>query len=149
MLAYEDMKMFMKSYFEGYSKYSNKAEEIDKLDDFYTLDFISTGYTRMRGKDYPLIRKGRDAYKNSLVRMHADIEETMTPQDIMIDDREKKAVALLRVELRNRTTMKHFVSDIIASYQLVLDEDETIKIESVGVFVDDPEGWNGFYFKSV
>jgi hypothetical protein len=143
------MKTFMEKYFEGYSKYSNKAEEIDKLDDFYFLDFISTGYTRMQGKEYPLVRKGRSAYKNSLVRMHTDIEETMTPQDIMIDEQEKKAVALVRVELMNRETVEHFGSDIIAFYQLVLDEDKAIKIESVGVFVDDPEGWNDFYFKNL
>jgi hypothetical protein len=148
-LTYVDMMNFMRKYFKGYSKYSNKAEEIDKLDDFYTPDFVSTGYTRMRGREYPLIRKGRKAYKNSLVRMHADIEETMTPQDIMIDEQEKKTVALVRVELKNRKTMEHFASDIIAFYQLVLDENETIKIKSVGVFVDEPEGWNNFYFKSL
>jgi len=148
-LTYENMKTFMGKYFENYSKYSNKAEEIDKLDEFYTLGFISTGYTRMEGKEYPLVRKGRNAYKDSRVRMHADIEETMTPYDLMIDEQEKKAVALVRVELINRKTMEHFGSDIIAFYQLVLNEDKTIKIESVGVFVDDPEGWNNFYFKNL
>jgi len=143
------MKAFMERYFEGYSKYSNKIEEIDKLDEFYTPDFISTGHTHMQGKEYPLVRKGRNAYKDSLVRMHADIEEIMTPQDIMIDEQEKKAIALVRVELINHETMEHFGSDIIAFYQLILDEDKTIKIKSVGVFVDDPEKWNNFYFKNL
>ncbi len=31
------------------------------------------------------------------VRMHAYIEETMTPQDTMIYEQERKAVALVRV----------------------------------------------------
>ena len=148
-MTYANMKAFMERYFEGYSKYSNKIQEIDKLDEFYTPDFISTGYTHMQGKEYPLVRKGRNAYKDSLVRMHADIEEIMTPQDIMIDEQKKKAVALVRVELINQETMEHFGSDIIAFYQLILDEDKTIKIKSVGVFVDDPEGWNNFYFQNL
>lgn len=149
VLTYENMKTFLEKYFEGYSKYSNRAEEIDRLDEFYTLGFISTGYVRMQGKEYPLIRKGRNEYKDSLVHMHADIEETMTPQNIMIDEKEKKAIALVKVVLKNCKTMEQFESDIIAFYQLVLDEDKTIKIESVGVFVDDPEGWNHFYFKNL
>ncbi len=49
----------------------------------------------------------------------------------------------------NQETMEHFGSDIIAFYQLILDEGNTIKIKSVSVFVDDPEGWNNFYFKNL
>ena len=148
-LTYANMKAFMEKYFEKYSMYSNSAKEIDKLDEFYVPQFASTGYTRMQGKEYPLVREGRNEYKDSLVRMHAEIEETMVPLEIMIDEREKKAVALVKAELKNRLTMDHFVSDIIAFYQLVLDETKNIKISSVGVFVDNPEGWNSFYFKSL
>ena len=64
-MTYASMKAFMERYFECYGMYSNKVEEIDKLDESYTSHFISTGYTHMQGKEYPLVRKGRNAHKDS------------------------------------------------------------------------------------
>jgi hypothetical protein len=57
----------MEKYYEGYSNYSNKADEIDNLDTFYTQDFTSTGYTRMQGKEYPLV-SAHPEMGNGLIR---------------------------------------------------------------------------------
>ena len=61
---------------------------------------------------------------SSLARKYACMPtlKKQTPQDTMIYEQERKAVTLVRVELINQETMEHFGSDIIAFYQLILDE---------------------------
>jgi len=106
------------------------------------------GIAILEGMDYPLVRKGRQTFKDSLVLLHSDIAEKMTPVDIWIDEKRKKATALVKVEMTNRKTGAKLEVDMAAFYQLCLDENDTIKFENVGVFLSDPERAMTFYLKN-
>ena len=147
-LTYLNMKSFMERYFRGYGDWVNSADTIGELDNYYTPDFTSTVYGRLEGMDYPVVRKGRKAFKDSLVHLHANIAETMTPIDIMIDEQRKKAAALVKVEMSHRKTGVQLEVDMVAFYQFCLDENSTIKFENVGVFLSDPERAMRFYLKN-
>jgi hypothetical protein len=146
-MSYTNMKSFMERYFRGYGDWVNSASTIAELDDYYTPEFTSTVYGRVNGMDYPLVRKGRQTFKDSLVRLHAGIAEEMTPVDIWIDEQRKKATALVRVKMTNKKTGEKLEVDMAAFYQLCLDERHTIKFASVGVFLSDPERAMTFYLK--
>jgi hypothetical protein len=147
-MTYLNMKSFMERYFRGYGDWVNSTDTIDELDNYYTSEFTSTVYGRLDGMDYPLVRKGRQTFKDSLVRLHADIAEEMTPIDIWIDEQRKKATALVKVKMANRKTGARLEVDMAAFYELCLDKHDTIKFASVGVFLSDPERAMTFYLKN-
>ena len=103
---------------------------------------------RLEGMDYPVVRTGRQVFKDSLVRLHADVFETMTATDIMVDEKRKRAVALVKVVMTNKKTEAKLEVDMVAFYQLCLDQNNTIKFENVGVFLSDPEQAMAFYFRN-
>lgn len=147
-MNYINMKSFMERYFRGYGVWVNSADTIDELDNYYAPDFTSTVYGRLKDMEYPLVRKGRQTFKDSLLKLHADIEEEMNPLDIWIDEQRKKATALVKVNMTNKKTGARLEVDMTAFYQLGLDENETIKLENVGVFLSDPEQAMTFYLKN-
>lgn len=138
-LTYQNMQSFMKQYCEDYSRWCNDPESISKLEQYYTPDFETKAYMHLQGMPYPFVAN-LDEFKNFILKNHTDIlhEEKLFPVEILIDERKRKAVMLLRVKKTVKSSGEVFDFDAIALYQLVLDGNDTLKIERLDIITDRP-----------
>ena len=136
-LTYESMKTFMENYCRDYSQWCNDPSSISKLDQYWAPDFVSTAYMHLDGIPYPFVLASRRDFRNFILKGHVEIWETLVPVEMIIDERCKKAVMLIRIEKKEKSTGKFFVSDAMALYELILDEQKEIKLKSLKIFTDD------------
>ena len=136
-LTYENMKAFMENYCKDYSQWCNDSESISKLDQYWAPDFVSIAYMHLEGIPYPFVLGNRKEFKAFIRKGHVEIWETLVPVEIIIDERSNKAVTLIKIEKKERSSGKVFVSDAMALYELILDEQKEIKVKSLKIFTDD------------
>ena len=138
-LTYEDMLTFMKQYCKDYSRWCNEPESISKLERYYTSDFVTKAYMHLEGKPYPFVAN-LDQFKSFISKNHTDIlhEEKLFPMEILIDERKKKAIMLLRVIKTVKNSGEVFDFDAIALYELALNKSNTLKIKSLEIITDRP-----------
>ena len=139
-LTYENMKKFMVKYFKYYNKYSQDLETCYKMKEFWPEKFKATAYYHRKNGPFPIVCSNGTDFLNIIVQMHQKLEEVLTPLDIIIDEKRKKIGATLSIKKKSRKTGEQYDFTAIAIYQLGLDEENTIKIESLDICVDDPEG---------
>lgn len=138
-LTYDKMKEFMLGYCKDYSRYANDAETMNKMDKYWDPNFYVTAYFHRKDGTYPVIYKNRKEFQEFLIRTHTIIKDTMIVRDIIIDEKIKKAVILLKIVKTNQEKNKKFEIDGMGCYQLILDENKRIRIKSLDFFWDAPE----------
>jgi hypothetical protein len=148
-LTYENMKAFMEDYFRAYSAYSNSAQTIDRLDEFFAAGFTSVAHVHIEGKRYPFTRIGRDEFKRSLVLGHTPTAERLVPNKIIIDEKLRTAGVLLTIENTIRETGEKHTFDALTFYELTTQEENKVKIERLEIFFDDPDRLNRVYFQGM
>lgn len=137
--SYDAIEAFMRDYFRCYSEYVNKAEDFDRLDEFYASDFRATGYVENpETGEYPFVHQTRDAFKDFLRRGHANTGETLRPVEISIDERKGKVAAILDMKKENRSTGEKTQLMAIAIYGVGL-ENGALRLKSLDVCVDKPQ----------
>jgi hypothetical protein len=130
-LTYESMVKFMEEYFPVYSEYGQDPATAHRLNDYYTPDFVLTGYV---GFPEPLVYTSRDAFLAFDVS-HPSSYERLTPEDMTVDERRKTVFVIIKLEFIDRKTGEVLVKERGATqYQLVLDQNDRIKVKSFVFF---------------
>jgi len=137
-LNYEQMKEFMLDYCKDYTQYANDAESMRYMDKYWTPGFKVTAYFRRQDGAYPIVYPNRKQFQEFLVMTHQVIKDAMEIRDIVIDEKTKKVVLLLKIIKTNIQTKEKIEIDGVGSYQLFLDEDDKIKIRSLDFFWEAP-----------
>jgi hypothetical protein len=130
-LTYDNMVKFMEEYFPVYSVYGQDPATAHRMNDYYTPDFVFTGYV---GFPEPLVYPSRDAFLAFDVS-HPSSYERLTPEDMTVDERRKIVFVIIKFEFIDRKTGEVLVEERGATqYQLVLDENDSIKVKSFVFF---------------
>lgn len=126
---YDDIVKFMKDYFKTYSAYAQDSKTTHRMHDYYAPDFEIIHYVAGVNNI-----SGRDKFLR-LMSSHPSSHETLTPEDIVVDERRKITVVLLKTEITEKKTGKIVVVQrYLVHYQLALDENNTIKIKKILFF---------------
>ncbi len=144
-ITYDEMKRFMESYFEAYNQYSQTKETIHKMDDYWGEDFKSAAYFKRSTGPSPIVNTSGSSFRDMIASVHEVMEEYLLPQDIIIDERRKKCSVFLHIKkVVIKTGAEHEFTGI-ANYKIGFDENNKLKLKSLDICVDDPEGLTGLW----
>jgi hypothetical protein len=129
-LTYDNIVKWMKDYFQVYSTYGQDPKTAHRMNDYFTPDLEFIPYiAALRG---PIT--SRDDFLR-VTTSHPSWYETLTPEDITVDERRKAVAVLFKMEVIDRKTGKAVVKkSALSHYQLVLDENNTFKIRKIQFF---------------
>lgn len=128
-ITYDNMVKYMKDYFETFNKYGQDPKTIHRLNDFYAPDVEFNPYVAGIGHS-----TGRDDFYQILLS-HPSGYEKLTPEEIVIDEKRRIAVVLIKAEISDSKTGEVLVTKrYFVLYPLVLDENNTIKIKKIQLF---------------
>ncbi len=130
-MTYDGILKFMQDYLRVYGQSGQDCALTDGMSDYFTPDFVFTGYL---GLPEPVVYRGRDAF---LARgaAHPSSYERLTPEQMTIDETQQTVFAIIKFEFIDRKTGEVLVVERGATqYQLILDENGSIKIKSFVFF---------------
>ena len=127
--TYDTIVKYIKDYFETFNKYGQDLKTIHRLDDYYAPDVEFTPYVAGIGHC-----TGRDEFYRILLS-HPSGYEKLTPEEIVVDERRRIAVVLIKAEISDSKTREILVTKrYFVLYPLVLDENDSIKITKIQLF---------------
>lgn len=127
----EGILKFMQDYFAVYSQSGQDRALRDRMSDYFTPDFVFTGYL---GLAEPVVHRGRDVFLNRGAA-HPTSYERLTPEEMTIDETQQTVFAVIKFEFIDRQTDEVVVVERGATqYRLVLDEKGSIQIKSFDFF---------------
>ena len=128
-LTYDNIMKFMNEYFPAYTAYAQDPKTTHRMYDYFAPDLVFEPY--VAGLEHTT---DRDEFL-SIMASHPSSYETLIPEEIIIDERRGVVVVLLKTEVVDRKTGKVVVTkNYLPRYQLVLDENDTIKIKKLQFF---------------
>jgi hypothetical protein len=130
-MTHEGILKFMQGYFADYGQAGRDGALADRGSDYFTPDFVFTGYL---GLPEPVVVRGRDAF---LARSatHPSSYERLTAEEMTIDDTQQTVCVVIKFEFIDRQTGEVLVVERGASqYRLALDEKGSIRIKSFVFF---------------
>ena len=128
-LTYDSIVKYMKDYFEAFNTYGQNPDTIHRMDDYFAPDFEFIPYVAT----IPRV-SGLDSWYRVLLS-HPSGCEKLTPEDMVIDERRKVVVVMIKAEILDSKTRELLVTKrYFARYPLVLDENNTIKIKNLQFF---------------
>lgn len=131
-VTYDYIVKWIQDYFSVYSEYGQDPATVHRMKDYYAPDFEFVGY--IGAPEGPLIMKSCDEFLRFDIS-HPSSYERLTPEDIAVDMRRKVVVVVIKFEAIERKTGEVLVTERgISHYQLVLDENHTIKIKRLLFF---------------
>ncbi len=144
-LTYDNILRWMKGYFKVYSTYGQDSETADRMNDYFAPDLRFIPYIAAIGGP-----EGGFFSRNEFMhtaKSHSSWYEKLTPEDITVDERRKMAAVRFGMEVINRKTGEVVVKkSAMAHYELVLDENNSIKIKTIRFFWEVlPPGVPEFY----
>lgn len=132
-LTYDNIVKWMEDYFKAYNAYAQNPETVNRMSEYFTPDVHFIPYVAAFGGPERAVTSRDDFFR--MFTGHPAVYERFEPENIMVDERQKVVVALLKVELFNTKTGEVLVrKSYLPRYQLVLDENNTIKIKSILFF---------------
>jgi hypothetical protein len=128
-ITYDNIVEFMKDYFETFSTCAQNPKTARQMEDYLTpdLEFVPyiAGNARISGRDEFL----------RLMSAHPSSIERLTPEDIMVDEKRRIAVVLIKTEIIDSATGKILVTKRYhVVYKLILDRNKTLKIRKILFF---------------
>jgi hypothetical protein len=144
-LTYDNIIGWMKEYFKVYSAYGQDSKTAHRMNDYFAPDLRFIPYiAALDGPEGGFT--SRDEFLHKAIS-HSSWYEKLTPEDITVDERRKVVVVLFRMEVTNRKTGEVVVEkSAMAHYELVLDENNTLKIKTIRFFWEVlPPGVPEFY----
>ena len=128
-LTYENIVNFMKEYFPAYNANAQNPETTHKMHDYFAPDLEFIPY--VAGLEHTT---SRDEFLG-IMSSHPTSYETITADDVFIDERKKVVVVLARTEVVDRKTGEVVVrKSYLPRYQLTQDENNNIKIKQLKFF---------------
>jgi hypothetical protein len=129
--SYQAIAAFMEEYFSVYSEYGQEAATAHRMYEYYTPDFVFTGYV---GLPEPVVYPSAEAFVRFDVS-HPSTYERLTPEEVVIDERRGAVAAVIRFEFIDRATGTVILEERgISRYTLTLDEEGRIKIKELLFF---------------
>jgi hypothetical protein len=131
--AYDDMVKWMKDYFNAYNAYAQNPATVNRMCDYFTPDVHFVPYVSAFGGPGSAVTNRDDFFR--MFTGHPTVYEKFEVEDIVVDEKQMVAVALLDVALFDSKTdevllRKHY----LPRYQLVLDDKNTLKINRILFF---------------
>ena len=144
-LTYGNIEKWIKEYFEVYGTYGQKSETAHRMEEFFAPDLRFIPYIAGIGGPGGGFRS-RDEFIQT-AKSHTSWYEKLIPEDITIDERRKVAVVIFGMEVVDTKKEEVVIrKSAIAHYELVLDENDTIKIKTIKFFWEVmPAGVKEFY----
>ena len=144
-LTYDSILSWMKEYFETYSTYGQNVETADRMEEYFAPDLKFMPYIAAIGGPEGGF-KSRDEFIQK-AKAHPSWYEKLIPEDMTIDERRQAVVVRFGMEVVDRKTGEVVVrKSAMAHYELVLDENDTIKIKTIRFFWEVlPSGVSEFY----
>jgi hypothetical protein len=132
-MNYETIEKWIQDYFHTYSTYGQKPETADKMKDFFAPDLRFIPYiAKMGGPEGGF--HSRDEFLSRAVT-HSKWYERLTPLQICIDERRQCFSTVFGMEVVDTRTEEVTIRKHgTAHYNLVLDENQTIKIKEIHFF---------------
>jgi hypothetical protein len=128
-LTHDNIVKYMKDYFETFNAYGQNAKTVHRLDDYFAPDLEFSPYVAGVGHV-----NSREEFYHVLCSHPSGIEK-LTPEDIVVDEKQKAVVVLIKAEISDSKTGKLLVQKrYFVLYPLVLDENKTIKIKKIRLF---------------
>lgn len=129
----------MHGYFPVYSQEGQVAETIHKMDQFYAPNLcFDDGVVTSRAQWY------------SRCLSHPLIQDKIVVEKLVIDERQLEVSGLLKTQLVERSTGKVLVEiRMNALYSLKVDENESLKITRVRVYLESDPGKAALFFKTL
>ncbi len=127
--TYDNIKKFMQDYFETFNKYGQSPDTVNRMDDFFAPDLEFFPYV-----SHVIKTRGRERFYK-VITSHPSGYEHLTPLDIVVDEKHLVAVVLIKAEISDSQTGEILVSKhYFVRYPLILDDNNTLKIEKVQLF---------------
>lgn len=144
-LTYDNIVKWMKDYFEVYGKYGQEPDTYQIMNDYFAPDLRFIPYIAGLGGPEGGFRS-RDEFLRTAIA-HTSWYEKLTPLDITVDERRKAVVVIFNIDVHDRKTGLIVVKrNAIAHYNLILDDQKTIKIKTIRFFWETmPPGVKEFY----
>jgi hypothetical protein len=132
-LTYDTIQKWMEDYFHTYSTYGQQPETADRMKDFFSPDLRFIPYIAGIGGPEGGF-KSRDEFIKT-AKSHSSWYERLTPDILSIDERQKTVAVLFKMEVvdikKNKVVVR---KSAMAHYELILDENNTIKIKKIRFF---------------
>ena len=127
--TYDSIVKYMNEYFETFNTYGQNPDTIHRMDDYFAPDFQFIPYVAT----IPGV-EGREPWYQVLLS-HPSGYEKLTPEDMVIDERRKVVVVLIKAEILDSKTRELLVTKrYFARYPLELDENNKLKIKKLQFF---------------
>ena len=126
-LAHDQIVEHLERYFTAYSTVAQNPRTVHLMNDYYTPDLSVTVYT-------PRISVSNLETFLRRSSSHPDIQETLIPEQIIVDERQHMATVLLKGKFTFKATGEVMTHMFSAHYQFALDENERLKIKNLWLF---------------
>jgi hypothetical protein len=127
---YQDIVRFMEEYFPAYSEKGQIDETQHVMDKFYAPDLVF---------DDGAMTSREQWYKACLA--HPDTQDKLILEHMIIDDKQKEVVALLKTQATDRASGKVLLElKMNGLYNLMIDKNKNMKIKRVKVFLENDPG---------
>ena len=128
-LTYDTIVKFMQDYFETFNTYGQDPKTINRLDEYYAPDVEFTPYVAGIGH----CDSREDFYR--VLLSHPSGYEKLTPEEIVVDERRRAVVVLIKAEISDSQTGEVLVTKrYFVLYPLELDVNNTLKIKKIQLF---------------
>lgn len=125
-LTYDDISSFMKSYFPAYSEKGQTAETQHVMDSFYAEEIYFDENTPTRREDW-----------YSSCRAHPEVQDKITLEHLVVDEKQQEAVALVTTQAIERSTGKVLVEmKLSCMYAFKADERKNIRITHIKIYLE-------------
>jgi len=126
-LTHDQIVELLERYFTAYGTVAQNPRTVHLMNDYYTPDLSVTVYT-------PRISVSNLETFLRRSSSHPDIQETLIPEQIIVDERQHMATVLLKGEFTFKATGEVMTHMFSAHYQFTLDENERVKIKNLWLF---------------
>lgn len=129
--SHEDIMDFMKRYFDAFNTLAQNPDTSPRMYEYYSPELKVTQF---------FLPIGTAAFnREQFLRIsssHPEVQETLIPEHIIVDAKQNMAAAFLRGEFTVKATKEVIVQMFTAHYQLIQDENNTIKIKDLLIFAE-------------
>lgn len=129
----------MHDYYTDFNRYANDTETIHKMNEYWTPDFKVIAYFQLKGVKYPTTFSTRKEFQDFLNSSNTGIKNSLNPLDIVIDEKMKKVVIMIKLIRTNIKTGDETEIYGIGFYKLIMDDEGKLKIDSLDFICDAPD----------
>lgn len=127
-LTYDELATWIDEYFETFNTYGQDPAEIHRMDKYFSKNVVYNPFIAYVGKV-----EGRDNWYRVLLSHPSGIER-LTPEYLVIDERQQVFVAQIRTDLIDRDSQELLLTKRYLCRYPLIEEDGAMKIERLDFF---------------